>query len=60
MANEEHVALLKQGAEIWNKWREANHEIFPDLVGADLQAVDLAGANLDGAHLGGANLAGRT
>jgi hypothetical protein len=24
MANEEHVALLKQGVKVWNNWREAN------------------------------------
>ena len=32
MANEEHVALLKQGVEVWNKWREENPDIKPDLT----------------------------
>ena len=31
MANEEHVALLKQGAEAWNAWRHENPDIRPDL-----------------------------
>jgi hypothetical protein len=51
MADEEHVALLKQGVETWNAWRKANPDVVPDLV-----TVDLIGANLIGADLGGVNL----
>jgi len=36
MANPEHLAILKQGVEQWNKWRRANSGIQPDLSGADL------------------------
>jgi hypothetical protein len=36
MANDEHVALLKQGANAWNKWREANPDIQPDVQKADV------------------------
>ncbi len=36
MANDEHVALLKQGADAWNKWREANPDIQPDVQKADV------------------------
>jgi hypothetical protein len=32
VANEEHLAILKQGVEVWNKWREKNPEIKPDLL----------------------------
>jgi hypothetical protein len=32
MANEEHLALLQQGVEVWNKWRNENFEIKPDLI----------------------------
>ena len=66
MANEEHVALLKQGVEVWNKWREENPDIRPDLSEADLTGANLArrepatGADLRGADLSGANLAART
>lgn len=31
MANEEHVAVLEQGVQAWNRWREDNPEITPDL-----------------------------
>ena len=36
MANDEHVALLKQGVATWNKWRDENATIRPDLSGANL------------------------
>jgi hypothetical protein len=31
MANEEHVALLKQGVDAWNEWRDENLTILPYL-----------------------------
>jgi hypothetical protein len=40
MANEEHLKILKQGVEQWNKWYLEN-AITPDLSGADLKQVDL-------------------
>jgi hypothetical protein len=56
MANEEHLEILKQGVEVWNKWREDNPDIRPDLSDADLEGADLSGADLREANLGGANL----
>jgi uncharacterized protein YjbI with pentapeptide repeats len=60
MANEEHVALLKQDVDAWNRWRSENPGIHPDLRAADLQganlSADLRGADLSGADLSGANL----
>jgi uncharacterized protein YjbI with pentapeptide repeats len=56
MADEEHVALLKQGVEVWNKWREENPDVRPDLVVANLNGADLSKAFLNGARLGGAFL----
>jgi uncharacterized protein YjbI with pentapeptide repeats len=59
MADEEQVALLKQGSEVWNQWRENHPEVFtPDLRGADLNGADLRGAYLEGAYLNRANLSG--
>jgi len=38
MANTEHLKILNQGVEGWNKWREQHPEITPNLRsgGADL------------------------
>jgi TIR domain/Pentapeptide repeats (8 copies) len=58
MANEEHLARLKQGVAAWNAWREENPKIRPDLSKADLTGEDLSGANLSGAILSDANLTG--
>ena len=75
MANEEHVEILRQGLHVWNKWRDVNPDIHPDLSGADLievnfnaaklamadaRGVYLGDANLNRANLTGANLTGRT
>ena len=66
MANDEHVAILKKGADAWNVWRDENPEIRPDLKGADLVGADLIKANqamlsrtdLTWADFAGADLAG--
>jgi uncharacterized protein YjbI with pentapeptide repeats len=67
MANQEHLDILRQGAEVWNKWREENPEIKPDLSGAELREAILREINfvetnlsmtkLDKADLYKANLA---
>ena len=31
MANAEHLAILKEGVERWNAWREENENVLPDL-----------------------------
>jgi len=56
VANPGHINMLKQGSEIWNRWREQNNSIQPDLSGADLMGWPLALANLTGANLTGAKL----
>jgi hypothetical protein len=58
MVNEEHLAQLKQGVEAWNRWREDNPELRPDLAGANLTGALLTGVDLDGAHLRRTNLSG--
>jgi hypothetical protein len=52
MANPEHPAIVKHGAEVWNRWRQ---ERFL----ADFDA-DLSGAQLRGARLSGVALAAQT
>jgi transcriptional regulator with XRE-family HTH domain len=65
--NKQHLALLKKGREVWNTWRQKNHDITPELYGADLSGVnfwgpsgelgvDLSQADLRGAKLCGTNL----
>ena len=39
MANPEHIEILKQGVEAWNKWRKENPEIKPDLSGIVIKEV---------------------
>jgi hypothetical protein len=56
MANDEHVALLKQGVAAWNAWRDENPDIYPNLREANLNDANLDGANLTEADLDGANL----
>ncbi len=41
MADEEHLAKLKQGVAEWNAWRKANGDVRPDLSGADLRGIAL-------------------
>ena len=52
----EHLALLQQGVEVWNGWREKEPSVRPDLSLANLVGKNLAGANLSKANLSRANL----
>jgi len=65
MANPEHLAILKQGAEVWNRWRKHSYGIVPDLedadiigetFGADLRGIDLHCALLSHANFSRSNL----
>ncbi|NEQ21309.1 MAG: pentapeptide repeat-containing protein [Microcoleus sp. SIO2G3] len=71
MANEEHLALLRQGVEAWNEWKANNPDIRPNLSfatgsgiiireaklsGVDLSRADLSRADLSRADLIGSNL----
>ena len=58
MTNPEHLEILEQGVEAWNKWRDENDEIIPNLSKADLSKADLFGADLFGANLREADLSG--
>ncbi|MCF8032660.1 MAG: toll/interleukin-1 receptor domain-containing protein [Desulfarculaceae bacterium] len=51
MANRKHLEILKQGVEVWNKWRKENPKIRPDLIEARLRGEHLFKANLSGANL---------
>lgn len=56
MANEEHLAILRQGVEVWNEWRYENRNIKPDLSGAKLNEANLSDTRLWGADLTQADL----
>lgn len=60
-SNPDHVKILNQGVEAWNKWRNENPEVKPDLrtanfVTADLFRINLTETNLNEADFSGANL----
>ena len=63
MANSKQLDILKQGVEVWNRWRKENPETPPDLshallFGVNLSKADFRMAKLGGAKLRGANLSG--
>jgi uncharacterized protein YjbI with pentapeptide repeats len=57
MPNDDHVAMLGRGAEVWSEWR-AKHDETPDLSRAGLRGLDLSGFDLSRADLRGADLRG--
>jgi len=58
MANEAHVTLFKQGVTNWNKWRDNNPDIIPDLSETVLAEYDFDNVNLSQANLRGVILSG--
>ena len=73
MANKKQLSILKQGVEVWNKWREENRDILIDLTETDLRYINLGadtswhlpnkpvytrGLDLSYANLRGTNLTG--
>jgi uncharacterized protein YjbI with pentapeptide repeats len=58
MADNELLALLKQGVGVWNGWKQQNEDVIPNLTGANLSRANLGGADLEGADLEGADLEG--
>jgi hypothetical protein len=58
VANLDQIAMLQgQGVEAWNRWKELNPLLRPDLSEANLEGLDLRGVNLGNADLFRANLA---
>ena len=74
MADSDHVSKVKEGVDAWNRWREEEPDVLPDLGWANINGLDLDGAvfkgsvlklafckgsSLVGADFSGANLRGR-
>lgn len=58
MANTTTIELLRQGSEIWNRWRDEHPGERPDLREADLAGLDLNNCDLRECDLFGATLKG--
>src|SRR5512134_299926 len=58
MADEQQVTLLCRSIREWNRWRDENPQVMPDLAGAGLRGLNLSGANLSRANLNRADLRG--
>jgi hypothetical protein len=58
MATPEHLKILRQGVDAWNRWRKEDPDVMPDLRDADLRRGHLEGADLRRSQLSGANLGG--
>lgn len=56
MANEEHLAILKQGVEVWNEWRKKNFTEKVNLAGINLRGAELIDINLVESDLNNADL----
>jgi uncharacterized protein YjbI with pentapeptide repeats len=56
MANEEQLSVLKQGVDVWNKWRTEHYGLDIDLSEANLGEVNLKRANFSEADLSRADL----
>ena len=56
VASQDQIDIIKSKVENWNKWREENPSVRPNLEGAHLEGADLRQAHLEGAYLAGAHL----
>jgi uncharacterized protein YjbI with pentapeptide repeats len=50
-AKQEQLDTLKQGSEVWNRWRKEHPEIVPELDGVNFKGVSLSEADLSGARM---------
>jgi uncharacterized protein YjbI with pentapeptide repeats len=56
MANEEHLAAIRQGVQAWNEWKAKHPDIKPNLSFADGKRITIRGAQLSGVDLSRTNL----
>lgn len=58
MTSEECLKILKEGVASWNRWRQRNPNIRPDLSNANLSDADLRKVNFSHSHAFAANFGG--
>ena len=58
MGDPTHIAKIDEGVTAWNRWRQENPTIQPNLTRADLSGRDLTGVDFRGVGLFKANLTG--
>lgn len=58
MADRDQLGILKQGIEVWHRWRRDNPDVAPNLDRAPLRGAFLCSARLSGADLRNADLCG--
>jgi uncharacterized protein YjbI with pentapeptide repeats len=58
MADETHLARLRESVTAWNEWRRTHPKVIPDLSAGALRALDLSTADLSNSDLRGADLRG--
>jgi hypothetical protein len=46
MADPEHVRILRQGVEQWNRWKKEHPDVTPNLDRADFRKMEVDGAPL--------------
>ncbi|ESA35950.1 pentapeptide repeat-containing protein [Leptolyngbya sp. Heron Island J] len=56
--SDEHLEILKQGVEAWNRWREENPDLKPEFSRVNLRGFDCKGANFENANFSYAELRG--
>ncbi len=49
--NKKHHKVFRRGVAAWNKWRDKNPDVIPELTGLELNDVVLDGINLSKADL---------
>lgn len=50
MADDEHLAVLRQGVSAWNEWRDRHPQVEPDLSRIDLRDQNFTGCNFRGTN----------
>ena len=58
MANSKHLEILQNGVDAWNKWRNDNQKVQPDISSVSLKKQNLNNINFSRTNLSQCNLRG--